>query len=133
MTVIESVQSILTSDASLDAIFPEGQIFAPGARQAVSRPYMVHFPVTIAPSNVHRGTPPNVIWGYQVSIFAETLEAGEEAALLVIAAMHGQHSLGSPISDRLSIQFTGGGFYAGREDEEDIEHFVVEFAIQKSL
>lgn len=133
MTVTECVQSVLAADGTLAVTFPEGQIFAPGQRQAVSRPYIVHFPVTIEPASKHGLAPSSVKWGYQVSIYASTLEEGEEAALTVITALHGKHQLGSPVSDSIDAQFVGGSFYVGRDDEEDVEHFALSFMVHKSL
>lgn len=133
MTVTECVQSVLEADATIAATFPTGQIFAPGQRDRVDRPYIVHFPVTIEPHNKHGIKPVSVIWGYQVSVFAETLHQGEDAALAVISALHGKHAFGSPVSDHIDAQFADGGFYVGRDDEHDVEHFALKFSIFKAL
>lgn len=133
MTVTECVQYVLENDATLAATFPSGQIFAPGQRDRVDRPYIVHFPVTIQPNNKHGLKPTSVNWGYQISVYAATLEQGEEAALDVITALHKKHQFGSPVSDYIDAQFQGGAFYAGRDDEHDVEHFVLEFSITKAL
>jgi hypothetical protein len=133
MTIIEAVQDVLENDAALTAVIPDIQIRAPGPWQAIPRPYIIHFPTAITPASRHGKHPPDALWDYEVSIFSATLAQGEAAALLVIAALDGRHSLGSPVSDEIHAQFQSGSFYQGRDDEEDVEHFALSFRISKAL
>ena len=133
MTIIEAVQDVLGTNAALVAVVPDIQIRAPGPWQSIPRPYIIHFPTSITPAARHGKSPTDALWDYEVSIFSATLAQGEAAAYLVIAALDGRHSMGSPITDTINAQFTGGSFYVGRDDEEDVEHFALSFRIAKSL
>jgi hypothetical protein len=133
MTIIEAVQDVLETNAALVAVVPDIQIRAPGPWQAMDRPYIIHFPTGITPAARHGKRAPDAMWDYEVSLFSATLAQGEAAALLVIAALDGYHAFGSPVTDEVKAEFTGGSFYQGRDDEEDVEHFALSFRIAKVL
>jgi len=133
VTVIEAVQYVLENDAALAAAVAAGNIRAPGPWESLERPFIVHYPSALVPRREHGKTPVGILWSYEVSIFADTIANGEEIAALVVSALDGTKPLDSPITLYLKSQWQSGTYYMGRNDEEGVEHFALQFQISKAL
>lgn len=127
MTVTEKVQAVMVANVALVALVPAARIKAPGNWQNLTRPYIVHFPVSCMPTRTHTGLLDFKSWSsYQVSVFADTFSSGEATSAAVRTALDGVQSGGVHI-------FWRGGWYVGRETETDLEHFVLTFEIHEAL
>lgn len=129
MTITECVYGVLSVDAALIAAIPANEIKSPGAWSGRTLPYIEHRPVTVEPLRVQSGLEGGKRWSYQVDVFASEYGPAEADAFLVVAALEGTHQLGSPVSDVIHCHWTGGLWYAGREAENEVEHFILQFDI----
>lgn len=90
MTVEAKIQTLLVANAALVALVPASRIRAPGNWQGLTRPYIVHFPVTSDSILTHSGTAGLKRWlYYQVSVVAETYASARAAADAVVTALNG--------------------------------------------
>jgi len=126
VTVSEKVQAVLAGGA-VTTFVPAARIKVPGDWQNLARPYIVHFPVSPAPTQTHGGRAALIIWEfYQVSIFADTYSTGEEAAIAVRDNLPGVH-------DGVHIFWHAGGWYIGKDDDTGVHHFALDFKIAEAL
>lgn len=127
MTIEQHTQSTLTANAALVALVPASRIKVPGEWQNLDAPYVIHFPVSIEPTRTHEGLEPMRFWDYyQVSVFAPTYSAGRAVCDAVIAALDGWHG-GVHYASR------SGTFWAGRDPDVELEHFVLNFRVAEAL
>ncbi len=92
-TIDEKVYALLLEDAGVTALVPRSNIKSGGDYQGIPRPYIVHFPATVAPIYCHDGLASLTPWpNYQVSSFAETYRQARDIADAVVTALTGVHS-----------------------------------------
>ena len=63
MTIEEQVQATLAADAGVTALVPASRIRVPGNWQALTRPCIVHQPVSSDPYYMHEGRAALTNWG----------------------------------------------------------------------
>jgi hypothetical protein len=124
VTVTEDIQAALRADVSLAALVST-RIFAPQLLQDVTRPYVVHFPVSVTPTQLYAGISSEVRYGYQVSVFADSFASGETVLAAVLACLKRK------ISTTINVFWQPGSIYLGREAETGIHHFVCDFTVFK--
>lgn len=130
MTVEEKVQEILSAAAAVTALCPAARIRVPGAWQDMDRPYIIHFPVSVAPMRTHaEGLAALRIYDfYQVSCVADTYGAARTLAEAVIAALDGNHAgTGSPVGSALEAQFIGEAVV--KDPDTETEQIALNFRI----
>lgn len=120
---VTRVQALLIANAALVALVPASRIKTVGQWQNLELPYIVHFPVGLAPFRTHSGLPSMTIWDvYQVSAYATTYSSGRAIAEAVKTALDGVHG---------STHLFWKAFRHITEDETRVEHFVVEFQVSE--
>lgn len=119
------MQAVLIAAAGLTALVPATRIRVPGDWQDMARPYIIHQPVTVRPTETHNGLQALRIWDiYQVSVFSATFSSGRAVVEQVIAALRGAHS-------DMYGQWRPGLLYIGRDDEQDVFEFAVDFLLSE--
>ncbi len=129
MTIEEKIQALL--EASLPAygspvaeLCEADHIRTPGDNQNISRPYVIHFPITPTPSYTHGGLSAMREWTYQVSVFTATYPAGRTLANAIRDTLTGNH-------DGVKIFWEGGSYQF--ETDTRIHHFAVTFRVLEAL
>lgn len=137
MTATEKIYEILAAAAAVTALVPASRIKVPGNWQNLTRPYIVHFPVSVDPTYTHAGLAAGRGWLHQVSIFADSYSSGEAIAVQVRNTLSGVHG-DSPLTEGMTIFWEPGSWYVGREITADssgpeIYHFALEFRLFEGL
>jgi hypothetical protein len=125
----EQVFTILSSIAAVTALVPAARIKVPGNWQNLERPYIIHFPVSPAPADVHDDSliQPGIWDFYQISVFADTYSSGRAVADALIENFRDNLAAG------VTAFFRPGSFYQGRDEQTNIEHFAMNFRIAEGL
>lgn len=127
MTIEEKVYALLSAMPTVTALCPASRIKVPGNWQGLVRPYVVHHPVTVEPIRTHDGLESLRIWEYyQISVIAETYSSGTALAVAIRDGLDGIH-------DGCHFQWRPGGWYVGRDDDMNIEHFALNFRVAEAL
>ncbi len=87
MTLQQKVFAILSAASGVTAIVPTDRIKPPGDWQVLSRPYVVHFPLSPNPDYASGGQVPLTEWDYQISCFADDYPRAEALAIAVRSAL----------------------------------------------
>lgn len=127
MTVEEKVYSVLSANAALVALVPAAKIKVPGDWQNLTRPYIVHFPVSQQPIYTHEALQALRIWDfYQTSAVADSYSSGRAIADLIRSALTGVHG-------GVHCFLQSGPMYVGRNDETGCEEFALNWRIAEAL
>jgi hypothetical protein len=86
MTIEEKVYAALNV-AGVTAICPAARIKPDGVYQTLPRPYIKHFAVALGPTQTHSGMAALKNWGYQISMFADSISSLTSLRTAVIAAL----------------------------------------------
>lgn len=128
MVIEEKMQEVLTGIEALKALVPASRIKVPGNHQNLARPYIVHMPISQEPITTHEGLQPLRVWEfYQVSVFADLYSTG--TAIMTVL----RENLPGVASDGVHIFMRGGGWYRGRDDDMNVEHFALDLKIAEAL
>ncbi len=132
MAVIEEqVLTILSAMAAVTSLVPVDRIKVPGDWQNLTRPYIVHFPVSPAPIHVHDDSliQPGIWDFYQFSVFADTYSQGRAVVAVLIANFRDNMTGG------VTAFLRPGSFYQGSEKIGDklIHHFALNYRIAEGL
>jgi len=88
VVVEEKVQEILVAATGVTALVPAARIKLPGDWQTLPRPYIVHGPVSVDPTQTHGGLVALRAWEfYQVSCFGAIYSDAKRIAVSVRAAL----------------------------------------------
>lgn len=145
MIIEEAIYELLSENAGVLAALagtsPEARIKPPGAWVDLELPYVVQFPVSLDdPVHTHDGGLEALkLWDYyQVSVFSADYKSGRTVMQPIIDALDGLHLVGSPAAAvRIMLQAnsggSSGGWYAGRDKETKVHHFVLNFFVAEAL
>jgi len=129
--VEEQIYTILSGISALTALVPAARIKVPGDWQNLTRPYIVHFPVSPAPVHVHDDSAiqPGIWDFYQVSVFSSTYSEGR--AIIDVLIENFRDNLTGGVTALLQP----GSFYQGHEKigETTVHHFALNFRIAEGL
>lgn len=129
MTIEEKIQALLESaltayGSPAQELVTKENIKTPGDWQDISRPYVIHFPVTVAPTYTQRGLTNLKEWVYQVSVFADAYKDGRTISDAVRDSLTGNHDGVQMFWDGLLHQF---------ESDPPIHHFALTFQVFEAL
>ena len=132
MAVIEEqVYTILGGISALTALVPTSRIKVPGDWQNLTRPYIVHFPVSPDPVHVHDDSAiqPGVWDFYQISVFADSYSSGRAVIDVLI------ENFRDNLTGGVTAFLRPGSFYQGSETigETTVHHFALNFRIAEGL
>lgn len=92
MTIQEQVTTILWADAGVTALVSTAKIKTPGDWQNLSRPYIIHRPVSADPFYTMDGLARLKCWpSYQIDCYADTYSSLTAVKDVVINALTGPH------------------------------------------
>ena len=94
MTVEETVYSALSGAAGITALVAANKIKPEGDWQALARPYIIHFPVTLETTHTHTGMANFKKWLYQISCFGDSYASAKAVAEAVKTAFQSYRSGG---------------------------------------
>lgn len=119
MTIEEQVYAILSAASGVITLCPATRIKVPGNWQNLARPYIIHFPVSVTPIQMHGGLAAMRIWDYyQISCVADSYSGARTLAEAVITALNGSHS-------GLTALFESE--FAMRDEETNTEQIALNF------
>lgn len=129
MTPEQKVFELLSADTALVALVPAARIKPPGDIQGLEKPYIIHFPVAVEPTNCHDGPQTFRTWRfYQVSVYSADYTSGRAVATAVEAALDG-YSDGDV--DRLML--VGPPKFINYDTDLKLAHFALDFEIAGAL
>lgn len=127
MSIENRVQAILIADGNVTALCPASRIRVPGDWQNLTRPYVVHFPVSTEPQRNHSGLEDLCIWDpYQISVFGDSYSTARALADVIRTALDGTHATGVTAHWQRM-------FRSPDDPNLAIEHIVSEYRISESL
>lgn len=124
----EQMYTILSSKSAITSLVPASRIKVPGAWQNLTRPYIVHFPVSGEPIDQYDGRAALITWEYQISVFADSYSTGNAVARAVRDAITNGVQSGDVV-----IMWQAGPWYIGRDDQMNVEHFALSFRVAEAL
>jgi len=128
MSVETDIQDILEAAGAVIALCPASRIRVPGDWQNLTRPYIVHFPVSTDPQRNHDGLETLCIWDpYQVSIFGDTYSSAQALAVAVRTALDGTDA-----TTGLTAHWQRT-FRVPDDQDTSVEHIVSEFRVAAPL
>jgi hypothetical protein len=127
----EQVYTILSAISAVTALVPASRIKVPGDWQNLSRPYIVHFPVSPDPVHVHDDAVihPGVWDFYQISVFADSYSSGRAVIDALIENFRDNMTGG------VTAFLRPGSLYQGSETigETTVHHFALNYRIAEAL
>ncbi|OFX15274.1 MAG: hypothetical protein A2Z18_02580 [Armatimonadetes bacterium RBG_16_58_9] len=120
-TIEEKVQTILAANAGLVGLLPAARIRVSGSWQNLTVPYIVHGPQGVQELRTNEGLPRQNMWDpYKIDIVSSSYSSGRNVSEAVITALSGVHN---------SVHGFWQTLRHFREDETNVEHFIVEFLL----
>jgi hypothetical protein len=92
MPIEETVYSVLSAAAGVTSLVPADRIKPPGNWQYMTRPYIIHRPVTSRPTHVHSAVTLALINhnpNYQINAVADSYSSGRAVVNAIKAAIFG--------------------------------------------
>lgn len=127
MTIEQHVYNTLRANAAVTALCPASRIKVPGNWQNLQTPYIVHFPVSLRPTQTHEGLASLRIWDYyQVGIYAATYSEGRALLEAVLSALDGWRG-------GVRYMAIGTTVWVTQDADVDVHHFVLNFQVAESL
>lgn len=87
MTIEEAMYALLSGNAGVTAICPADRIKPEGVYQGLARPYIRHFAIALTPIETHSGRAALTSWGYQLSLWADTVASLTSLRTAVLGAL----------------------------------------------
>ena len=124
LTAYGSPPSVLVAAASIKV---------PGHYQNIALPYVIHFPVSESPNQLHGSLADIRMWTYQVSIFGSSFEQCADIAAALRSVIG--HCV---TDDGMNVQYENGRYLGRDEATADsnyagVHHWVMEFQVAESL
>jgi hypothetical protein len=127
-TIEEQVYTILSGISAITNLVPASRINVPGDWQNVTRPYIVHFGVTLEPTICHDGQKALRIWDfYQISVLADSYSQGNAVAVAI------RDNFTGVLTGGVHVFFRPGTWYIGKDPDLGIHHFALNFRIGEAL
>jgi hypothetical protein len=129
MTIEEKVYALLSAalpayGSPVSEVVPANRIKPLGDWQNLARPYIVHFPVSLEPTQVYGGRAGLNRWFYQVSCFADTHSGARAVADAVTLSLQGL---------RDDVHFFLRDHATQFEPDTNISHIALTFEIFEAL
>lgn len=134
MTITEHNYARLAEFWEITDLVPASRILPPGNWQNIERPYIIHFPVSLTPTQTMEGQAALRIWErYQISVFAGDFASGEAVACAVRDHFPGVSVDGVHIFFRPGSPWFVGERPVIERETSQVFHFVLEFRIAEAL
>lgn len=133
-TITESIYTRLSGIAAVTALCPASRILPPGNWQNIARPYIIHFPVSLTPTQTHEGQQILRIWErYQISVFSDDFATGDALAVAIHQNLPGVVSSGIHIFSRPGAPYFQGVRPVAERETSQVFQFILEFRIAEAL